>query len=122
LTHTHELMFNQACVKLNKSGERCLVRPWGQKQSTSDAVLPNGQRYNMRWHRDVVAAVNMLRLFYHLLVDKRLPLAFHRSTDKDTLVKSRACRRVYQLEEGGMERAERLNTVFRLFCIHCNFG
>ena len=105
--NTHELMFTQACVKLDKNGERCIVRPWGQKQSTSDEVLPGGQRYNMRWHRDVVAAINILRLFYHLLVHKQLPTAFKRSTDKDTLVQSRACRRVYELVEGGMQRGDR---------------
>lgn len=56
--------------------------------------------FNVRWNRDINAAINILKLFHALYKDGEVPWEFRRSTDKAELVSSPAARYKYKCVPG----------------------
>lgn len=78
-----------AGVKIDRNGKKHLNRSWGFYQST----MPD---YHVRWHRDINAALNMLKLFRKLYHDGDVPEAFLRATPREQLTRPEALRYRYK--------------------------
>ncbi len=90
-----------AGVRLDNKGVLRVQRTWGFYQSTT-RDYNNVRRYNVRWHRDINAAINMLKLFTQLYHEGTVPEQFLRSTAKDQLHRPVALRYKYKLAKQRM--------------------
>ena len=77
--HARSVMYHPAAgVKADRHGVERVNRPWGFYQSSKPG-------HHVRWHRDINAAINMLKLFRALYHDGDVPWQFWRSTKKEQL-------------------------------------
>lgn len=88
-----------AGVKVGSDGELHVNRPWGFYQaSLSRTEWPTP--HHVRYHRDINAAVNMLKLFRQLYHHGDRPVEFLHSTPKEDLLRPAALDYKYAHQRG----------------------
>ena len=78
-----------AGVRRDRQGKLHVRRPFGFYQSS----MPG---YHVRWHRDINAAINMVKLFRQQYHDGTVPEEFLRGTARDDLVNPESLRYKYR--------------------------
>jgi hypothetical protein len=97
LLHARSEMYHPAAgVKEGSDGKLHVNRPWGFYQAT----LPGEAPQHVRYHRDINAAVNMLKLFRQLYHEGDVPLPFLQATPRTELLLPAALRYKYAQRRG----------------------